>query len=957
MISPSRPAELEITLSHREGGEYDVRMRYTPPGSRGFTDPLGGRPARCRIDFEGLRRCLLDHDAYGRALTAGLFADPAVGLAFAEVLASTAGAPLRVSLIVDGDAPELHALRWELLGDPRGDAPLFIGQRCSLSRQLPPRGVRGVPPRSRQHLRGLVVVANPSDLSRYAPAGRSLSRIDVAGERRRAEDALRQIKPIILASGDATLRNLTRHLQDGPDIVHLVCHGALIAGQPRLWLENEAGESDVVDGEELARRIERLAQPPLLIVLVSCQSAGDGGGHDTTGQALAALGPRLASAGVSAVLGMQGNVSMQTMDTLLPAFFGELLAGGQIDHALAVARQSVSDRPDWWMPALFMSLKEGQLALSLNPRYVSTLPPPPADFTGRAAELADLLERAARGGAFITGLRGMGGIGKTALALVVAEQIAPRYPDAALYLDLGGASDAPLSPRDLQAQVIRAFDREARIPDADTELADLYRATLSGKAGLLVLDDARHPGQVRPVLPPAGWAVLVTSRQHFSLPGLDPINLDALHLEDARRLLQTIAPRLTDAEADQIARLCGRLPLALRLAGGALQSRPGLSPDAYIRRLGREAGRIELLDDESRLDPTSPSIQATLAISYGFLTPDLRDSWRSLAVFPASFDVQAAAAVWDLATRIDPSNTDHQAALDRASDTLDHLVRYSALETDQPGRYRLHDLARLFAARLLTDEEGQSLDSRLADHYLWVLAATEELYLEGGESVLAALATFDLERPGIEAGQAWAASHAGGVDEAAWMIVRYPLVAANLLGLRLRPRLAIGWLESAIVAARRLGDRSNEAAILRNFGNRYAELGDARRAIDLYEQALEIDRGIPNRPNEGSDLTGLANRYAQLGEHRRAIKLYEQALVIARQFGDRRGEGRRLYNVSFLRADQGNLTAAIEAAEAGLPILEELEDPAADGLRKGLAQWRTQFHKADKSSTEDRPPA
>jgi CHAT domain-containing protein len=125
-----------------------------------------------------------------------------------------------------------------------------------------------------------------------------------------------------------------------------------VDGEPHLWLEDEGGKVDVVAGEELVTRIREMRQRPRLVVLASCQSAGQGDSETRSDDrgALAALGPRLAEAGIPAVLAMQGNVTMQTVAEFMPVFFRELQRDGQIDRAVSVARGAVRERPDWWVP-------------------------------------------------------------------------------------------------------------------------------------------------------------------------------------------------------------------------------------------------------------------------------------------------------------------------------------------------------------------------------------------------------------------------------------------------------------------------------------------------------------------------------------------------------------------------------------------------------------------------------
>src|SRR6185369_9394199 len=197
------------------------------------------------------------------------------------------------------------------------------------------------------------------------------------------------------------------------------------------------------------------------------------------------------------------------------------------------------------------------------------VPPPPGDFTGREDEQRELLAAIEQGGLTISGLQGMGGIGKTALALKLVEQLKPRYPDAQLYLDLKGASAQPLPAAEALAHVIRSYHPAAKLPESETDLRGLYLSVLEGQRALLLMDNAAGAAQVEPLIPPAGCLLLVTSRRHFILPGLAAKNLDALTAADARSLLLAIAPRIGES-ANEIAKLCGYLPLALRMAASAL---------------------------------------------------------------------------------------------------------------------------------------------------------------------------------------------------------------------------------------------------------------------------------------------------------------------------------------------------------------------------------------------------
>lgn len=358
-------ADLEISLHRRDAESYAIELRFSPPDAEAEVRLLQDGPAPAKFDLDGLRALAFDAPAYAASLSNSLFEDAAIAAAFAQARsnAQAQDVPLRVRLFVDPGAPELHSLRWELLRDPQDASNLFTGEQILFSRYLSSLDWRPVRLRPQSELSALVVIANPADIARYQPGGRQLMPVDVAGESERAQASLHGITVRSLASGgSATLNNLADRLRSGFDILFLVCHGAVIDGQPWLWLEDDRGNVARATGAELVVRLKELHERPRLVVLASCQSAGAGTeGRWSDEGALAALGPRLAEAGIPAVLAMQGSVSMQTVAQFMPVFFRELLRDGQIDRAMAVARGSVRDRPDYWMPVLFMRLKSGRI--------------------------------------------------------------------------------------------------------------------------------------------------------------------------------------------------------------------------------------------------------------------------------------------------------------------------------------------------------------------------------------------------------------------------------------------------------------------------------------------------------------------------------------------------------------------------------------------------------------------
>ncbi|MGQ0604395.1 MAG: NB-ARC domain-containing protein, partial [Anaerolineales bacterium] len=364
------------------------------------------------------------------------------------------------------------------------------------------------------------------------------------------------------------------------------------------------------------------------------------------------------------------------------------------------------------------------------------LPPPPPNFTGRDDELKTL-RADLQSGVTISGLRGMGGVGKTALALVLANELKAQYPNAQFYLNLLGASDKPLAPADALAHIIRSYQPLAKLPEGEAGLQALYRNALTGQRALLLMDNARDAAQVKPLLPPTGCFLLVTSRKQIELGGMRSLPLGVLSKEKAQELLLKLEPRLRGeglGVTAHIAELCGYLPLALALAAGAFKRADGPTPEEYAARLADRRKRLRALDESAELTGEN-ALTATLQESYDRLTAEQQQRWRALSVFPADFDRAGAAAVW----AIDD---------DDAREMLSTLTSYSLLEYAN-GRYGLHDLARDFAAGQLPDAARAEAQARHAEHYKNMLSAANKLYLQGNENITHGLALFDAERANI----------------------------------------------------------------------------------------------------------------------------------------------------------------------------------------------------------------
>ena len=341
----SQYADLEIVFRKRDERSYVLSFRYSSPDDE-VDHPALMEPV---ITLESATLRGDDARAYSDALTAAFFT-PEVKAEFGRFrdITQQKSSILRVRLSIDSSAPELHAVRWETLRDPylppeQKDAHLFTGEQIVVSRFLTSGDWRPVRLHPKAALRALVVVANPSTSKIYG-----LEPVDVAGELARVKQAMAGISVTALAPGGAVaLNDLAAKLREGFDILYLVCHGKLVDREPYLYM-NE-GRPD--QGLDLVQKIRELDQRPRMVVLASCQSAGKGE------VGLAGLGPRLAEAGVPAVIAMQGNIFMSTAAAFMKRFFTELLVDGQIDRAMAVARAEVRKVDDFWMPVLFLRLR------------------------------------------------------------------------------------------------------------------------------------------------------------------------------------------------------------------------------------------------------------------------------------------------------------------------------------------------------------------------------------------------------------------------------------------------------------------------------------------------------------------------------------------------------------------------------------------------------------------------
>ncbi|MFC3491570.1 ATP-binding protein [Glycomyces rhizosphaerae] len=532
-------------------------------------------------------------------------------------------------------------------------------------------------------------------------------------------------------------------------------------------------------------------------------------------------------------------------------------------------------------------LTSAEDALTAVPRE---LPRTLAAFAGREHHL-DAIVAAVDEGTAVIAVHGMAGVGKTSLAVRAAHALAPRFPDGQLFVDLHGFSH-PDGPRpDLRSvltRVLRGLDvAERALPTDIDELTARYRSVLADRRVLLVLDNAADAEQVEALLPgTSGSLILATSRRGLDpLAGAHSVPLEPPPMREAVAMIgAALAGRITAEEAAAIAERCGCLPLAMGLAAARLRSRPLWRAQDLLNRLADED---RLLDE---LDMGHRGVAAALRASYLELDTTHRRLLRRLGLVPGD-DVNACAA----AALCDENE-------ERATAMLESLVDVHLAETRSPGRYRLHDLVRLFAARLAGLEETKAeLDAalhRLLGVYLHFAyqaaarlhpnkrrftegAAAHDAGLPGFTDQPGALAWFQTERANLEAAVV-AAAHADRTEQA-WHLA----TAFNAFFVHdpdTGPHAHVNRI--ALDIARRTGDVRKEAFTLGDAGRQLLAVGRHREAIDCLDRSVALKRGFGEFGDAALTLANIGILYRRAGRFADSIEVHEAALAQAEEAAD-----------------------------------------------------------------------
>ncbi|WP_049577986.1 tetratricopeptide repeat protein [Streptomyces sp. SBT349] len=579
------------------------------------------------------------------------------------------------------------------------------------------------------------------------------------------------------------------------------------------------------------------------------------------------------------------------------------------------------------------------------PTTLFHLPPTVSDFTGRENALASVRDTVLGAGehsaraVLISAVAGKAGVGKTTLAVQAAHELRPHFPDGQLYVNLRGAEAQRVHPADALAEFLRGLGVEgSAIPAGLDERGRLYRDRLAGRRVLVVLDNAADEAQVRPLLPGAsGCAVIVTSRSLLAgLEGVRSLVLDVLPPEDAVALLGRVAgadrvAREPEA-ALRVARLCGFLPLAVRIAGARLASRPHWGMSSLGDLLADEESRL------AELEIGDLGVRASFRLSVRELDAGLERLFRMLGLLEApDFPAWVAAPLLDTGPA-------------RAASDIERLVDAQLLEvagTDAAGqtRYRFHDLIRVYAREELRAYEPPPVRAA-------ALRGVVETYLSSARLAVDGLEPEGLQTAWRTAVPAWptagAIAEAAVADPLVWFQAeRLSLVSAVEQAVAELPELAWeltaelatffdlhthwdDWENTqalALTAAERAGSGTGAGYTLwsvirlRRYQSRFAD------AIAAAERCLGVFRATGDLRGEAAALVDLARVFWYQARFEEAAASADRCLRIFEELQDRRWTARTRVDLGDVRRDQGRFAEAEEHCTAAHRAFDRLGDP------------------------------
>ncbi|MFI8390500.1 AfsR/SARP family transcriptional regulator [Streptomyces sp. NPDC085540] len=589
------------------------------------------------------------------------------------------------------------------------------------------------------------------------------------------------------------------------------------------------------------------------------------------------------------------------------------------------------------VPARTDADREGEPGTRTGPADAPcTLPYDLPDFTGRAKELAELFDYVqdeGRGGeryARIVAIDGMGGMGKTTLAVRAAHRLAGGYPDGQLHIDLHGFTPGrePVTPTAALDGLLRTLGTPGdRIPEDLEGRTALWRSKLDGRRMLLLFDNAVDAAQIRPLLPASpGCLALITSRGRLlDLDGVEWVSIGMMEPEDSTSLMaETLGTTRVAAEpaaSAELAELCGHLPLALRIATARLRNRPRWTVRYLVERLRDEKRRMDELSSGER------SVAATLRLSYLAMDEEYRTAFRILSLYPcAGTDVHSAAALLGTTVR-------------DAEDALEFLLDVHLVQQPDIGLYTFHDLVRSFAQSLrgpATADDDAAAVERLLGYYLTTSDAACEVLFPSRERRPTGIPPYQGERPALrdtEQALSWFDREQAGLLAAVSLAERcghdrYAACLSRNVGFHLHTHgqldefWSVGHL--AVAAARRLDDPALLGISLANLGAACWKLGRFEEGLEVAREARATAVRAGDRHTEANSESTIGLLMSMLGRYEEALPLVERSVSMAQELGNPRAESESLTILSTLYERWGRFPEAAEVARRAIEIDRDL---------------------------------
>jgi tetratricopeptide (TPR) repeat protein len=591
------------------------------------------------------------------------------------------------------------------------------------------------------------------------------------------------------------------------------------------------------------------------------------------------------------------------------------------------------------------------------------LPAPVLHFVGHEAELAaldDMLDRAGTGisaGMTIAAIDGSAGVGKTALAVQWAHQVADRFPDGQLYVNLHGFDPAAerMSTAAAICAILAALEVSAEnLPLSLDAQASLYRSLLAGKRMLVILDNAGDVSQVRPLLPGSpSCLVVITSRSQLTglvaIEDAQSLSLGLLSDSEARRLLAArLGAGRVDAEqaaTAELIRLCARLPLALVIAAARLANRrPRTQLSTFVQELKEARSRLDLLD----CGDASASLRAVFSWSVASLPAPAARMFGLLGLHPGR-DITPPAAASLAAVPIWQART-----------ALQQLASANLVTEHSHGRFGLHDLLRAYvvdqASAAGSQGGNQEAVRRILDFYLRAARSAARVISPRRRHVSlspakprcgvvefsdygSALRWLESERANLVAMVAFAADQ--GEHEIAWKL---PIELWDLFSLGYYWSDWIKSTKRGLVSARELGDTAAQAWLLNHLATAHHLSGDTQGAIDAFRQALDIRELIGDRYGRAVVLANLGRALSEVHRLAESTQCLQQALQIFTETEHLAEKSRCLYLLSATYRRLGRTGDAIASADQAVRIIRRIGDDANEG--SALVQLSLAFLRA-----------